>query len=464
MGHGEEKWPEDRIVELEAELADANLSISELQRDQRADGPRPLPPRPAPRQLIHLKLIEVMREVTSVAKTGMNTQQNYPFRGIDGVMNEVGPAMRKVGVLAVPTVLQYKNRDTYTTGEKKTREVVVEVRYDFYAEDGSSVSAVVWGESLDFSDKGTAKALSVALRIALLQTLMLPTQEPSTDDNGHYHTRGGTPTLSGWTADLGGKLMLGGEAEQVIDFWRAIVESSSIEAPWVPGGMTWGEATATRIAQLVGEEHSPETLRELYGKLKAADMLGLWHVDAAGTRAMLGDLVVERGKQAKLNRDKAFNHCMELVTSADTLEVLDNARVHIRVDAEEGSITGEQLAEVLAVASERYDRLTKELNVPSPREFLPPVGYAWDQFVAFADRQNLTEAEIRSMLEGQWDNVAEAPAAHEFGLNGLIRLADAVKRSNARDHTIGNTDRANLLQLIRDCANENEISISNANL
>jgi hypothetical protein len=454
MGHGDEPMPEEVIEDLRDQVAQLTAEVEKK---------RGLPPRPAKTvpKLIHQKLIEVMREVTFVAKTGMNTQQNYPFRGIDGVMNEVGPAMRKVGVLAIPTVLQYKNRDTYTTGDKKTREVVMEVRYDFYAEDGSSVSTVVWGESLDFSDKGTAKALSVALRQALLQTLMLPTQEPTTDDNGHYHTRSGTPTLSGWTASYGRAMIDHGEMDEVVDFWTAVVESSSIEAP-IGGGedLTWGEGIAARIAGFVAEEKSPEELRELYGWLKAADMLGLWHVDAAGQRHMLGDLVIERGKQAKLNRDKAFDHCMRLITEAADLEALDNARVHIRVDAEEGSITREQLADLMAVAADRSDKLTTELNQPAPREYLPPVGETWNIFVEHAQASHLTENAIRELIDGRDD----VPAASYFGFPGWLRVLDAIKRSHRRDETINDAQRENLTSMVIDMATEDGIVIPDANL
>lgn len=440
-----EKWPEDRIVELTDELDQARSRLAFFERSVSvAAGQCVATP------LIHRKLIEVMREVTSVAKTSMNTQQNYPFRGIDGVMNEVGPAMRKVGVLAIPTVLQYKNRDTFTTGEKKTREVVMEVRYDFYAEDGSSVSTVVWGESLDQSDKGTAKALSVALRQALLQTLMLPTQEPTTDDNGHYHTRSGTPTLSGWTANLGRKVLLGGTVAEVIDFWPAIVESSSIEAPWTPDGMTWGEATATRIAQLAAEELSPEALRELYGKLKTADMIALWHVEEAG-RVQLGDLVVRRGKEVVANRVKAFNHGMGLVTSADTPEALDNAMAHLQVDAEEGSITREQLADLLVVAEERSKKFARELHVAAPSQdpeptFLPSIGEAWDAFVAAANVERMDADQLNGLLTGE----GGVMPACDFGVEGVQRFIDAVKRAHSGWRSITAEQRADLFGRLGD--------------
>ena len=446
MGHDEEKWPEDRIVELTDELAQAQSRIAFFEHSQ-------APARP----MIHAKLIEVMREVTHVAKSGMNTQQNYPFRGIDGVMNEVGPAMRKVGVLAIPTVLQYKNRDTTTTGDKKTREVVMEVRYDFYAEDGSSVSAIVWGESLDFSDKGTAKALSVALRQALLQTLMLPTQEPTTDDDGHYLTRGNTQTLSGWTASFGKKVLTDGTMDDVIGFWPAIVETGSIEAQHQAGSgwLTWGEMTAKRVAHLIDTEESPETLRAWYGQLKAADMIGLWHTDASG-RSKLGDLVVERGKTVIGNRAKAFDHCMTLITSALDVEALEAAVEHVTADADNGPLTREQAAQLYVVAEERRNKLATVSGQAAPTdEPLPPVGKVWDEFVTASDAPNLTADHIRALLDGSWsDGDAGAVLAEDFGVTGLVRVADAIRRSNARDHTISDTDRANLLQQVTDRAHE----------
>lgn len=478
MGHGDEPFPAEVIGDLRddlrradqerkqlaEELNQAQNRIAFFEHSQDAGPTRPL---------IHLKLIEVMREVTSVAKTGMNTQQNYPFRGIDGVMNEVGPAMRKVGVLAIPTVLQYKNRDTLTTGDKKTREVVMEVRYDFYAEDGSSVSAVVWGESLDFSDKGTAKALSVALRQALLQALMLPTQEPTTDDNGHYHTRAGTPTLSGWTAAYGKRVLTEGTLTEVIDFWPAIVESSSIEAQHQAGSgwLTWGELAAKRVADLVSAEQSPETLRAWWGQLKAADMIGLFHVDASG-RYQLGDLVVDKGKQAKLNRDKAFDHCMALVLAAEDFTALDAAMVHIRADLDEGPLSQAQHDQLNTVALERHNKIVatridgqnaemvRDEAEPEPREFLPPVGESWDAFVAACGTDSMDVDQLNALLTGEGDTTP----ATEFGMPGLLRVIDAIKRCHQRDHSIGNTERAALLQEVREYAHTVGIIIPDANL
>ena len=50
---------------------------------------------------------------------------------------------------------------------------------------------MVPGESMDAGDKGTPKAMSVALRIALLQALCIPTDEP--DPDTHSYERAAAP-------------------------------------------------------------------------------------------------------------------------------------------------------------------------------------------------------------------------------------------------------------------------------
>jgi hypothetical protein len=127
-------------------------------------------------------LAAVMADVTSVAKTERNSHQNYSFRGIDAVVNAVGPALRKHGVVLLPEVVHMKSEQV-SVGRNNTqmRSVMVQVRYTFVGPEGDSVSGVAVGESMDSGDKATPKAMSVALRTFLLQALMLPTDEPDPD-------------------------------------------------------------------------------------------------------------------------------------------------------------------------------------------------------------------------------------------------------------------------------------------
>lgn len=127
-------------------------------------------------------LSAVMNDVSAVGKFDHNTQHNFSFRGIDAVLNAVGPSLRKHGVVVVP-LLQSEVYGTVEVGRNRTQmsHCRVEVIYRFYGPDGSHIDCQVPGEAMDSGDKATAKAMSVAFRTALIQALSLPTDEPDPD-------------------------------------------------------------------------------------------------------------------------------------------------------------------------------------------------------------------------------------------------------------------------------------------
>lgn len=130
---------------------------------------------------IHEIINRVMSSVPSVAKAQRNKDQGFDFRGIDDVVNAVGPKFREYGVVPAPLLESAAYRDVRTSKDKPARECTVRVRYRFWGPAGDYVDVVVPGEALDMGDKGTAKAMSVAYRIALLQLLTLPTDERDPD-------------------------------------------------------------------------------------------------------------------------------------------------------------------------------------------------------------------------------------------------------------------------------------------
>lgn len=134
-----------------------------------------------PADLIYSKMAAVMAEVQAVEKKDRNDHQKFHFRGIDAVVNAVGPALRKHGVVVVPHHVDATYRDVKTSTGKPATACQVSATYMFYASDGSFMSANVAGEAWDAGDKATPKAMSVAFRTALLQALTLPTDEPDPD-------------------------------------------------------------------------------------------------------------------------------------------------------------------------------------------------------------------------------------------------------------------------------------------
>jgi len=131
-------------------------------------------------------LNEVMKEVGAVKKNDRNASQGFNFRGIDAVVNAVSPALQKHGVIVVPSVEDYEYASV-EIGKNRTvmGHVKVKVTYTFIGAGGDAIKATVVGEAMDSGDKATAKAMSVAFRTALLQTLSLPTDEPDPDSQSY---------------------------------------------------------------------------------------------------------------------------------------------------------------------------------------------------------------------------------------------------------------------------------------
>ena len=136
---------------------------------------------------IHEALAAVMADCTHVAKRDRNDHQRFMFRGIDAVVNAVGPILREHHVTVRPVVQHVSYDVVQTTTGKPATACRVIVDYVFGAPDGSELTATVAAEAWDSGDKAAPKAMSVAFRTALLQTLALPTDEP--DPDSHTYER-----------------------------------------------------------------------------------------------------------------------------------------------------------------------------------------------------------------------------------------------------------------------------------
>lgn len=123
-----------------------------------------------------------MKKVSAIGKDRKNTMQGFQYRGIDDVMNELHGIFSEVGVFVVPEVLEQTREERKNSKGTTLIYSILKTRITFYAVDGTYVSAVVIGEGMDSGDKASNKALSVALKYALLQVLCIPTEEMKDPD------------------------------------------------------------------------------------------------------------------------------------------------------------------------------------------------------------------------------------------------------------------------------------------
>jgi hypothetical protein len=132
---------------------------------------------------IYEAITSIMNEGYAIAKEKRNAQQGFMYRGIDDVMNTFQPLMAKYKIFVVPEVLEH-TREERTTGKGSTLLYsLLRVKYTFYADDGTSVSAVVIGEGMDSGDKASNKAMAVAMKYAMFQTFCIPTEDMADPDS-----------------------------------------------------------------------------------------------------------------------------------------------------------------------------------------------------------------------------------------------------------------------------------------
>lgn len=328
----------------------------------------PLDWQPEPSQRIYAAMIEAMREVGAVAKLGEYKESKdgpvqYRFRGVDAVVNAAGPAFRKAGIIPVPTLL-VADRTPGTTargGSKMT--TVLRVRYDFFAVDGSSLSVVVEGEANDTSDKGTGKAFSVAYRIALLQLLAIPTDDPDPDavriEGDH------TPPLSGALAGFLAAGILNDPVERLEGLWHLLTAHVQGDArvPDDTDGRVWWELFAERYRREVANADGRDGLTELWKRLGQ-----FGRTFSIGRDGDVGWLITERNKVLQAEYRAALVECRDLIHNAVDTVALDLAVEVVRQHLSAHRILPEDSLMYLEEITKKRDQFRARAAEPEPDE------------------------------------------------------------------------------------------------
>lgn len=132
---------------------------------------------------IYKKIITILNEVEFIGKDRKNVQQGYNFRGIDDMYNALHLTFAKNGVFITSEVSNTKREERPSKSGGLLIWTIVDVKFTFYTEDGSSVQSTMIGEAMDNGDKGCNKAMSAALKYALMQMFLIPTQELKDPEN-----------------------------------------------------------------------------------------------------------------------------------------------------------------------------------------------------------------------------------------------------------------------------------------
>lgn len=121
-----------------------------------------------------------------IAKGRRNQQQGFAFRGIDDVYSAIASLLPAHGLTVIPRMIARECDARATKSGGTMFYVTVEAEFDFVATaDGSHHTARTFGEASDSGDKATNKAMSAAMKYAVLMTFTVPTEG---DNDADAHT------------------------------------------------------------------------------------------------------------------------------------------------------------------------------------------------------------------------------------------------------------------------------------
>jgi len=138
-----------------------------------------------------------------IAKSRFNDQGDYHYRSIDDLLGRLGSLLARHGLCVLPRVLRREAEDRRGEAGALLVNVRLLVAFDIVsARDASSCTVNAWGEALDDSDKGSAKAMSAAYKHALLQLFCVPVAGDDADATTprHKHRAHSPEPDQGWPA------------------------------------------------------------------------------------------------------------------------------------------------------------------------------------------------------------------------------------------------------------------------
>ena len=129
------------------------------------------------------RIPRIMGEVGHIAKGRKNAQQNYAFRGIDDAYSAFQPLFAKYGVFCLPEVIESKREEREAKNGGVLIYTTLTVKHTFCASDGSVLHCITVGEAMDSGDKSSNKAMSAAMKYALLEVFCVPTEADNDTEN-----------------------------------------------------------------------------------------------------------------------------------------------------------------------------------------------------------------------------------------------------------------------------------------
>ena len=140
------------------------------------------------------KLAVVRRRIAYVQKRGHNERKNYNYVTAADIAGAVGDILAELGVVVVPR-LESISHEPSRMGRSEVEHIArVVMAYTFMDVDtAEEITVKVAGEGLDAGDKAPYKAMTGALKYALLQSFLLATGDDPEEERTNPANHSSTP-------------------------------------------------------------------------------------------------------------------------------------------------------------------------------------------------------------------------------------------------------------------------------
>jgi ERF superfamily len=137
------------------------------------------------------KFAEVRRRLGYVRKRGHNERHNYNYVTAADLAGSVGDILAELGVIVIPQ-LQSISTETPRSSSERIARIVMNYRF-VDARSGEELTVRVAGEGADAGDKAPYKAMTGALKYALLQSFLLATGDDPEEERTNPANHSSSP-------------------------------------------------------------------------------------------------------------------------------------------------------------------------------------------------------------------------------------------------------------------------------
>jgi ERF superfamily len=171
------------------------------------------------------KLAVVRRRIAYVPKRGHNERKNYNYVTAADIAGAVGDILAELGVVVVPRLESISHEPTRMGRSDVEHVAHVIMAYTFMDVDtAEEITVKVAGEGLDAGDKAPYKAMTGALKYALLQSFLLASgDDPENESAQSHYARSSQPrTVTEQEAKAIYELVekTGTELERVLEYYK----------------------------------------------------------------------------------------------------------------------------------------------------------------------------------------------------------------------------------------------------